>query len=191
MIALSLVPRFLPAFQCCTLKSKRAWYLIARDCHATVQSMGRVENRSTYCRFLKPPFTSEYWLCRVRVRLELQSPHFEMVRLLGIRKHVSHVQLDIRLPRFLCVTLKNWEEPGDEARLLYQSMPKRLRPSAVWLVLSWRVTIIKGSKGQHTPYINNAYWREQGCRSHYSCYVHHHTDLQRAYWLTQYWQLYN
>ena len=41
----SLVPRLLPAFQCCTLNSKRAGYLIARDCHATVQSMGHGKGR--------------------------------------------------------------------------------------------------------------------------------------------------
>ena len=43
------------------------------------------------------------------------------VRLLGARAHVSHVQLhvDTRLPLFLCVTLKNWEEPGDEASIIH------------------------------------------------------------------------
>ena len=64
--ACSLVPSLLPAFQCCTLKSERAWYLIARASHVPVQSMGRVEYRATHCHFLKSPFTGECWLCRKR-----------------------------------------------------------------------------------------------------------------------------
>ena len=39
--------RLRPAFQCCTLKSEHG------------KGRGRVENRSTYCRFLKSPFTGE------------------------------------------------------------------------------------------------------------------------------------
>ena len=59
MFSVASSPRLLQAFQCWTLKNEKAWYLIARASQVPVQSMGRVENRVTYRRFLKSPSTGE------------------------------------------------------------------------------------------------------------------------------------